>query len=103
MLRQVRKRPEGLLSRDELRAQAAAAARKQAGGAAEGSQQTGLLASLALLQRGGRPSDGEDLAEDNPVGDLAVGENGSATAPQWQPPQGQKGDGRTKLNDALGY
>lgn len=101
---QVMKRPDGLLSRDELRARAAAAARKGPGGATEGTSQGGLLASLALLQRGGRPSDREDPAADGgAVEDGGGGENAAGEVPQWQPPQGQRGDGRTKMNDVLGY
>ena len=49
---------------------------------------SGLLADLALLQ-----------GTDN-VGHLA--EEGDGTE-RWKPPEDQKGDGRTKLNDVLGY
>ena len=49
---------------------------------------SGLLADLALLQ--GTDNDGH-LADDG------------AGTEQWKPPEDQKGDGRTKLNDLLGY
>ena len=104
VLLQVRKRPEGLLSREELRAQAAAAAAKQRSGAAAAGKpqpQGGLLADLALLQRGGVPlTDAEELPEG---ATLEADAAGFGEEPVWQPPQGQRGDGRTKLNDALGY
>lgn len=98
---EVRKRPEGLLSREQLRAQAAAAARGEAANAGGPAQPPpgGLLANLVLLQRGGRIG-GEE--EEEAVEEAAV----EAVHPReagWQPPQGQKGDGRTKLNDLLGY
>ncbi|CAL8465521.1 g5057 [Coccomyxa elongata] len=101
---QVRKRPEGLLSREELRAQAAAAAAKQRSGAAAGEKpqpRGGLLADLALLQRGAMSlADAEELPEGAAV---EADGAGSGEEPVWQPPQGQRGDGRTELNDALGY
>ncbi len=104
MLWKVRKRPEGLLSREELRAQASAAAAKQRSGAAAGEKpqpQGGLIADLALLQRGAMSlADAEELPEGAAV---EADGAGSGEEPVWQPPQGQRGDGRTKLNDALGY
>ena len=57
----------------------------RAGGAHAAS---GILADLALLQgaddSGGRAEDGDGTE-------------------RWKPPEDQKGDGRTKLNDLLGY
>lgn len=99
--------PGGLMSREELAVEhattAAAAARTVnipggAGGAASAEAQ--LAMDLALLQgarlevedqdEGGKP--GRNLSGDT------VGEDGV-----WRPPQGQSGDGRTTLNDLLGY
>ena len=100
---EVRARPAPggqLLSREELRAQRAAAARKLRGAGEEDPADAagaggGVLADLARLQRAGNGS-GEVLSEDADVGV-------SVAAPEWRPPQGQQGDGRTKLNDLLGY
>ena len=93
--------PGQLLSREELRAQRAAAARTLRGVGDNAVPQNadsgdaGVLADLARLQRAGHGS-GEVLDED--MSSLKV-----VAAPEWRPPQGQQGDGRTKLNDLLGY
>lgn len=49
---------------------------------------SGLLADLALLQ-----------GTDEMRGRAEAGDS----TEQWKPPENQKGDGRTKLNDLLGY
>ena len=70
--------------------QAAEMKRAKPNGAASagGAPAAGLLADLTLLQGAG---DAGRQAEDG------------AGAEQWKPPEDQKGDGRTKLNDLLGY
>ncbi|KAK9833306.1 hypothetical protein WJX81_005069 [Elliptochloris bilobata] len=93
-------RVSGLLSREEVTARAAAAkaaAGVTSGGAADpklggaASAEAQLAADLALLQGSGREG-----------ADLERGEPRDEGGP-WQPPKGQKGDGRTSLNDVLGY
>lgn len=99
--------PGGLLSRTEVakRAPAAAGAAgsktpgadSKLGGAA--AAEAALAADLVLLQRqaqvGGNPDRGNaDASDAGHAGDEAAA---------WRPPEGQKGDGRTSLNDLLGY
>lgn len=55
---------------------------------AQARAQKELMANLALLQGGARPPEGEDDAAHDDM---------------WVPPEGQKGDGRSRLNDLLGY
>ena len=73
-----------------------------------------VLADLALLLRAcaGAPGAGAE-EEDEAVQERARKEweaqrrqrqqQGGGGADEWKPPEGQTGDGRTKLNDALGY
>ena len=71
--------------------QAAEATKAKANGVASAGgahAASGLLADLALLQGADR------------LGSQAGAGDG---AEQWKPPENQKGDGRTKLNDLLGY
>ena len=70
--------------------QAAEVKRAKPNGAASagGAPAARLLADLALLEGAG------DISRLSEVG---------AGAEQWKPPEDQKGDGRTKLNDLLGY
>ena len=93
-----------LLSRAEVAKRASAAAGPlnpgadpKLGGAA--AAEAALAADLALLQRqaqaGGDPDRGAAGASD-------AGRAGDEAA-AWRPPEGQKGDGRTSLNDLLGY
>jgi len=49
---------------------------------------SGLLADLALLQGASNAAEAAQRADE---------------AEKWKPPDNQKGDGRTKLNDLLGY
>lgn len=59
------------------------------GASAEGAASaSGLLADLALLQGASNAAEAAQRAD---------------KAEQWKPPDNQKGDGRTKLNDLLGY
>jgi hypothetical protein len=58
-----------------------------------------VLADLAVLQQARRrAAHAEDEAADE-----AAAAAGAAAATEWRPPQGQKGDGRSSLNDKLGY
>ena len=102
---EVRKKPGDLLSRQELLAQRRKEAAEKLPGAAEKAAAAGgaggILQDLALLQRAGRPEqDGMEsdhaAAEQQPVQEQQQPEG-------WRPPEGQRGDGRTKLNDLLGY
>ena len=63
---------------------------KAIGGASAGGagSASGLLADLALLQGASSAAESAQHADE---------------AQQWKPPDDQKGDGRTKLNDLLGY
>ena len=85
--------------------QAAEARKASTNGAAHAAGDTsasGLLADLALLQ-GARVagSNVEDGSEAGPMdGNAAQQADGAG---QWKPPEDQRGDGRTKLNDLLGY
>ena len=74
-----------------LDVQAAEASKGKAkGGASAGGagSASGLLADLALLQGASNAAEAAQRADE---------------AEQWKPPDDQKGDGRTKLNDLLGY
>jgi hypothetical protein len=103
---EVRKKPgQQLLTREQLRAQAAAAKRGEAAASGSGKGDAdgdgkpgGLLANLALLQKGT-----SGLDEGNNEDAVAADASESVGAPAWKPPEGQRGDGRTKLNDLLGY
>lgn len=85
--------------------QAAEAKKASTNGAAHAAGNTstaGLLADLALLQ-GARVA-GTNIEDDSEAGPM----DGNAAqqadgAGQWKPPEDQRGDGRTKLNDLLGY
>ena len=53
--------------------------------------------------RGGRKRKADDDDDpDNPEGDYSS-EGVDSKYATWMPPQGQTGDGRTSLNDKLGY
>lgn len=58
-------------------------------GIAEG--ESNILADLAMLRNASRQAEieGEEASGDQPLA--------------WQQPKGQTGDGRTALNDKLGY
>ena len=73
-----------------LGVQAAEARQKAKGVASAGGagSASGLLADLALLQGASNAAEAAQRADE---------------AEQWKPPDDQKGDGRTKLNDLLGY
>ena len=97
----------GLLSRAEVAKRAPAAvgaartlnpgADPKLGGAA--AAEAALAADLALLQR--RAQAGGDT-DRGAAGAPEAGRAGDEAA-AWRPPEGQKGDGRTSLNDLLGY
>ena len=54
--------------------------------------ESSILADLDLLRKASREQSGSKDAEES--------KDGSSI---WQQPQGQSGDGRTALNDKLGY
>ena len=58
-----------------------------------------LAADLALLQR--TAQSGGDAGRGKAGGPEAGGAGDGGAS--WRPPEGQKGDGRTSLNDLLGY
>jgi hypothetical protein len=104
---EVRKKPGDLLSREELRAQRRAAAAGKLPGAAAEKAPGGILDDLALLQRAGRPGDGMDgdgvAEEERPKPAEEQQQQQQQQPAGWRPPEGQRGDGRTRLNDLLGY
>lgn len=68
-------------------------------GAGNDGSASGLLADLALLQGAGDHEGYEDEGVPVPMETAQHVDR----AGQWKPPEDQKGDGRTKLNDLLGY
>jgi hypothetical protein len=70
--------------------------------AAGSTSASGLLADLALLQ--GARGAGSSIEDGGEAGAMDVSTAQQADrAGQWKPPEDQRGDGRTKLNDLLGY
>ena len=65
-----------------------------------------LAADLALLQQAHEATDDEratpDESDSNMFG-IVEGSGAKGAPPRWVPPQDQTGDGRTRLNDLLGY
>ena len=65
-----------------------------------------LAANLALLQQAHEATDDKrnmpDESDSNMFG-IVEGSGAKAAPPRWVPPQDQTGDGRTRLNDLLGY
>uniref|UniRef100_A0A7S1SUT2 Uncharacterized protein n=1 Tax=Tetraselmis chuii TaxID=63592 RepID=A0A7S1SUT2_9CHLO len=77
----------GLLSREEV-------VQKARGGTDLHSRAAARVAdTMAILQRSRRPAEAE----------ADTGGAEGAAAVEWKPPEGQTGDGRTALNDKLGY
>ncbi len=64
-----------------------------------------VLADLALLKsaRNRGLAGSEDATGGGEASAAASDEGDAAAAAEWRPPEGQRGDGRTKLNDLLGY
>lgn len=65
-----------------------------AGGGEAPAGEDAIMADLAVLQRATQA--GEDT-------EWAAGSKVDIQETGWRPPQGQSGDGRTSLNDKLGY
>jgi hypothetical protein len=61
-----------------------------------------VLADLAVLSSAKRGYGGEVQESENGEDDKNMGPD-KATEAEWKPPENQTGDGRTKLNDLLGY